>query len=117
MKIFTYKNCSTCKKATKWLNEQGITFEEIAIRETPPNVAELNQMLAYKGGELRKLFNTSGGDYRELNMKDKLPTMVLEDALELLASRGNLVKRPFFLGQEIDLVGFNQADWAAVFSA
>lgn len=117
MKIFTYKNCGTCKKATKWLNEQGITFEEIAIRETPPNVSELNQMLAHKGGELRKLFNTAGGDYRELKMKDKLPTMQVEAALELLARRGNLVKRPFVLGEDFGLVGFKQADWAAVFSA
>ena len=117
MKIFTYKNCGTCKKATKWLNEQGIAFEEIAIRETPPNVAELNQMLAHKGGELRKLFNTAGGDYRELNMKDKLPTMAVEEALKLLASRGNLVKRPFVLDEGIGLVGFKPADWAAVFSA
>ena len=74
-------------------------------------------MLAHKGGELRKLFNTAGGDYRELNMKDKLPTMAVEEALKLLASRGNLVKRPFVLGDDIGLVGFKQADWAAVFSA
>ena len=112
MKVFTYKSCSTCRKATKWLNDQGIVFEEIAIRETPPSIPELRQMLTYQGDELRKLFNTAGGDYRELNMKDKLPVMSVDEALELLASRGNLVKRPFLLGNGVGLVGFKDTDWA-----
>ena len=116
MKVYTYKNCGSCKKATKWLSEQGIDFEQVAIRDTPPSVAELRQMLGYQAAELGKLFNTAGGDYRELKMKDKLPTMAGDDALELLASRGNLVKRPFLLADGFGLVGFKQADWALAFS-
>ncbi len=112
MKVFTYKNCSSCKHATKWLNEQGLVFEEIAIRDTPPSVSELRQMLGYQADELRKLFNTAGGDYRQLNMKDKLISLAVDDALALLASRGNLVKRPFLLGDGFGLVGFKEADWA-----
>ena len=116
MKVYTYKNCGSCKKATKWLSEQGIAFEQVAIRDTPPSVAELRQMLGYQAAELGKLFNTAGGDYRELKMKDKLPTMAGDDALELLASRGNLVKRPFLLADGFGLVGFKQAGWALAFS-
>lgn len=71
-------------------------------------------MLGYQADELRKLFNTAGGDYRELNMNEKLPAMAVEEALELLASRGNLVKRPFLLGDGVGLVGFKEADWAQV---
>ena len=111
MKIFTYKNCSTCKKATKWLTEQGHVFDEVAIRETPPSADELEQMLEYQGGITRKLFNTAGGDYRELNMKVQLPTMSVPDALDLLAQRGNLVKRPFLLGDGFGLVGFKPDEW------
>jgi arsenate reductase len=111
MKIFTYKNCSTCKKATKWLTEQGHAFEEVAIRETPPSAAELEQMLEYQDGALKKLFNTAGGDYRQLNMKEKLPAMSVPEALELLAQRGNLVKRPFLLGDDCGLVGFKPDEW------
>ncbi len=113
MKIYTYKNCGTCKKATKWLKEQGVEFEELPIRETSPTVEELKQMLTYHNGELKKLFNTAGGDYRELNMKDLLPTLSEADAFELLAGRGNLVKRPFVLGDDFGLVGFKEVDWAA----
>jgi arsenate reductase (glutaredoxin) len=117
MKVFTYKNCSTCKKATKWLSERGIAFEEIAIRDKPPSVAELKAMLSYRNGELRTLFNTAGGDYRELNMKEQLPTMPEADALKLLAGRGNLVKRPFLLGEGFGLVGFKEPEWADAIQA
>lgn len=114
MIIYTYKNCGSCKKATKWLKERGIAFDEKPIRETPPTVAELKHMLAYQDGELKKLFNTAGGDYRELDMKTKLTEMSEAEAFELLASRGNLVKRPFVLGHGFGLVGFKEAEWTKV---
>ena len=114
MKIYTYKNCGSCKKATKWLDAQAIAYEELPIRETPPSIAELRKMLGYQNGEIRKLFNTAGGDYRELNLKDSLPSMSEADALKLLASRGNLVKRPFVLGADFGLVGFKEDLWADV---
>jgi arsenate reductase len=117
MKIFTYKNCSSCKKAVAWLREQGHSFEEVAIRDTPPSRAELEQMLEYQDGALKKLFNTAGGDYRELNMKDTLPTMAVPEALELLAQRGNLVKRPFLLGDGFGLVGFKPDEWQQALGA
>ncbi|MDQ8194242.1 arsenate reductase family protein [Coraliomargarita sp. SDUM461004] len=112
MKIYTYKNCGTCKKAIQWLKAQEIACEELPIRETPPTRAELEQMLGYQADDLRKLFNTAGGDYRELNMKDKLPTMATAEAIEILSQRGNLVKRPFLIGEGYGLVGFKEAVWA-----
>jgi len=115
MKVYAYKNCGSCKKATKWLKEQGVEFEELAIRETPPSVAELKQMLAAKGA-LKPLFNTSGMDYRGLGMKDKLPTLSEDEALEMLAGNGNLIKRPFVLGDGVAFVGFKEAEWAEAFS-
>ena len=112
MKIYTYKNCGSCKKATKWLDAQGITYDERPIRESPPSVNELKQMLDFQEGDLRKLFNTAGGDYRELNMKLKLPKMSQAEAVNLLSSRGNLVKRPFVLGDSVGLVGFKEDLWS-----
>lgn len=114
MKVYTYKNCSSCKKATAWLDAAGATYEELPIRETPPTVTDLRQMLGYVAGDLRKLFNTAGRDYRELNMKEKLPSMSEGEALELLASRGNLVKRPFLLGEGFGFVGFKAEVWAGI---
>ena len=72
LKIYTYKSCSTCRNATAWLKTQGIRFEENPIRETPPTLRELKSMLAAREDNIRPLFNTSGLDYRALNLKDKL---------------------------------------------
>ena len=113
LKVYAYSGCSTCKNALKWLKGRGIECEEVAIRETPPSVGELRGMLAAQGGELRKLFNVSGMDYRSLGLKDTLPGMSVEEALGLLAGNGNLVKRPFAIdaGKKVFLVGFKEAEW------
>ena len=110
--VYTYANCDTCRRAVKWLRARDVAFVEKPIRETPPTVTELRTMLAYQGGELRRLFNTAGQDYRTLNLKEKLPGLSEADALALLAGNGNLVKRPFLLGTRCGLVGFDAAAWA-----
>jgi arsenate reductase len=113
LKVYTYANCDTCRRAVKWLRAQGLAFTEHPIRETPPSAAELRTMLAAQGGELRRLFNTSGRDYRELKLGDKLDAMSTVEAFDLLTHNGNLVKRPFLLGPGVGLVGFNETAWAA----
>lgn len=111
--VYTLAQCSTCREATAWLRARGIRFAEKPIRDTPPSVAELRAMLAHQKGELRRLFNSSGLEYRALGMKDKLPSLTEAAALALLASNGSLVKRPFLLGAKVGLVGFDAAKWAA----
>ncbi len=113
LKVYTYKNCDTCRRAVKWLRAHDLGFDEHPIRETPPTPAELRTMLAAYDGELRRLFNTSGGDYREQKLGEKLPTLSPAAALALLAGNGNLVKRPFLLGGKVALTGFDEATWAA----
>jgi len=110
-RIYIYKNCDTCRKALKFLKSHSVPFQEIPIRETPPSKAELEQMLRSCNGELRRLFNTSGGDYKSLNMKEKLPRLSEKEALELLSKNGNLVKRPFLIGPGVSLAGFDGAAW------
>jgi len=119
LKLYIYAKCSTCRNAVKWLRERGIDFVEHAIRETPPSVSELRTMLAAYGGEteLRRIFNTSGMDYRALSLAQKLPNMSVDEALALLGQNGNLIKRPFLIGEHagrsIALVGFKEPEWAA----
>ena len=113
LRIYTYANCDTCRRAVRWLRTRGLTFEERPIRETPPAPAELRAMLAAQQGERRRLFNTAGRDYRELKLGEKLPAMTDGEALRLLAGNGNLVKRPFLLGPGVALVGFAEAEWSA----
>jgi arsenate reductase len=112
LRVYAYKNCDTCRKALKFLRERGISYQEIPIRETPPTRHELEAALKSVGGEMRRLFNTSGGDYKALNLKIKLPGLGEAEALRLLASHGNLVKRPLVVGPEVTLVGFDPALWS-----
>ena len=110
--VYTYAKCSTCRKATAFLKARGVPFREVPIRERPPGVPELKRMLAAVGGDVKRLFNTSGQDYRALGMKDKLPAMTDAAALALLAGNGNLIKRPFVLAGARGLVGFAPEAWA-----
>ncbi len=115
VKLYTLSNCDTCRRAVKWLRARGIAFEERAIRETPPSAGEVRAMLARQGGAkaLRKLFNVSGREYREQKLGEKLPTMSEAEAVALLSGNGNLVKRPFLIGEGVGLVGFAEDEWAA----
>jgi len=112
MKLYQYPNCSTCRKAIKFLNEHACEFKSINIIEQPPSKTELKAMLASYGGDIRKLFNTSGLQYRELNMKEKLPAMTTTQAIDLLADNGKLIKRPFLLNADKQgIVGFKEDAW------
>ena len=112
LKVYTLSNCSTCRAATKWLRSRGLDFEEIPIREKPPTVSELRQALAAYNGEIRRLFNTSGEDYRKQKLAEKVPALSIADALKLLAGNGRLVRRPFLIDEKVALVGFKEEQWA-----
>jgi len=114
LKVYAYSKCDTCRKALRLLRDRNVVFHEVAIRDSPPSVAELKAMAAAYG-TLRKLFNTSGADYKTLGLSARLPSMSEEEAFSLLADNGNLVKRPFVIGHGVHLVGFNVAEWQSVF--
>ncbi|MDH5581815.1 MAG: arsenate reductase family protein [Bdellovibrionales bacterium] len=111
LKVYEYKNCGTCKKALKFLDENDLDYKKIAVRETPPSESEIKKMLKYLDGDLKKLFNTSGQDYRAMNLKDKIKTITEKEAISLLTKNGNLVKRPFVLGTGWGTVGFKEEVW------
>ncbi|MBR3834371.1 MAG: arsenate reductase family protein [Lachnospiraceae bacterium] len=111
MLFLCYPKCSTCQKAKKWLDEQGKKYTERHIVENNPTYEELKSWYELSGLPLKKFFNTSGLKYKELQLKDKLPTMSEEDMLQLLATDGMLVKRPLLVVDDKVLVGFKQAQW------
>ena len=111
LKIYEYKGCGTCRKALKWLESCGIKFTRVPIRDQPPSKAELKRMLKLYKGNVRRLFNTSGGDYKALNLKDNLSALSDSEAIDLLAANGNLVKRPFVLTKNGGVVGFKEEEW------
>lgn len=111
MLFIEYPRCSTCQKAKKWLLEHGVEFEDRHIVEQNPTEAELKEWVARSGLELKKFFNTSGMKYKELGLKDRLPSMSTEEQIALLASDGMLVKRPLIVMEDKILVGFKPAEW------
>lgn len=113
LKFYGYDNCGTCRKAERWLTDQGVAFEKIAIVDTPPPAKLLKEILAGGDYKLSDLFNKSGVQYRELNMKDKLPTMSEADAVKLLAGNGKLCKRPIVTDGKTHTVGFKDDVFAA----
>ena len=111
MLFLEYPSCTTCKKAKAWLQSKGLEFTARHIKEENPTAEELSGWQEKSGLELKKFFNTSGLVYKDLGLKDKLPTMSREAQLALLASNGMLVKRPIVVTEDAVLVGFKEKDW------
>lgn len=106
-----YPTCSTCQKAKKWLNENGIEYTDRHIVEQNPTAEELKEWMKRSGLPLKKFFNTSGLVYKSMELKDKLPSMSEEEQISLLATNGKLVKRPLVIGDNVVLVGFKAEEW------
>lgn len=112
MQFICYPKCSTCRKAQSWLDEREIPYMLRLIREENPTAEELRRWQQLSGLPLRRFFNTSGLQYKALQLKEKLPAMSEEEQLALLATDGMLVKRPLLVGKNFVLVGFREADYA-----
>ncbi len=111
--LYFYKNCDTCRKAIKFLDANKVAYnKQDMVLEAPPTRAVLAQVLRdVAGGKIRSLFNTSGMMYREMQLRDKLPGMSEDEALDLLAANGKLIKRPLLVSERGGLIGFKQAEW------
>ena len=111
MLFVEYPKCTTCKKAKKWLDDNGFSYTDRHIVENKPTAEEIKEWHQKSGLELKKFFNTSGLLYKSMNLKDKLPTMSDEEKYELLASNGMLVKRPVLVDGDRVLLGFKAEKW------
>ena len=111
MLFVCYPKCTTCQRAKKYLDERGAAYTYRNIKEENPSAEELRIWWKASGLPLKKFFNTSGLQYRALELKDKLPAMTEEEQLRLLASDGMLVKRPLLVTQDTVLVGFKAEQW------
>ena len=106
-----YPKCTTCQKAKKWLDAAGVSYEDRHIKEQNPSAEELKKWHQMSRLPLKKFFNTSGMIYKEMKLKDKLPTMSEDEQLKLLATNGMLVKRPLVVGDDLVVTGFKDAEW------
>ena len=112
MKVYSYSKCGTCRNAIKDLEAKKIKFEVIDITENPPSKKVLKSAVKAKG--LQKVFNTSGVQYRELKIKDKIKSMTEAQAIDLLASNGRLIKRPIAVDKNKITIGFNADEYQQI---
>ena len=111
MLVLCYPKCTTCQKALKWLDENGVSYEMRNIKEDNPSFEELSEWYKISGLPLKSFFNTSGLLYKSLSLKDKLPSMSEQEQLSLLSTDGMLVKRPLLIGNDFVLTGFKETQW------
>ena len=111
MLFLHYPPCSTCQKAKKWLDDHGVAYTARHIKDEKTTADELREWLARSGLPIKRFFNTSGLVYKNLGLKDKLPTMTEDEQIALLASDGMLVKRPLLVDGDFVMVGFRPAEW------
>lgn len=111
MNYICYPKCTTCQKAKKWLDANGVSYELRDIKEQNPSYEELKKWYGMSGLPLKKFFNTSGLLYKSMELKNKLPDMSEEEQLRLLATDGMLVKRPILINGSKVVVGFKESDY------
>jgi arsenate reductase len=113
-KIYEYPKCTTCKRALKFLKDNNIEFTDINLVEKTPTQKELSSIYKKSGLPIKKLLNTSGKKYKELNLKDKINEMTEEEILKLLSSDGMLIKRPIITDGKKVLIGFKEDEWSSL---
>ena len=106
-----YPKCTTCQKAKKWLDDNGIEYDDRHIKENNPTYEELKDWYEKSNLPLKRFFNTSGLLYKSMGLKDKLPTMSEDEQLKLLATDGMLVKRPIIVSDNVIMTGFKEKEW------
>lgn len=111
MLFICYPKCSTCQKARAFLDARGVKYDLRDIKTENPTEAELRVWYAKSGLPLKRFFNTSGLQYRALELSKKLSSMTEDEQLSLLATDGMLVKRPILVGDDFVLVGFKETEW------
>lgn len=114
MLFIEYPKCSTCQKAKKWLDDNGVKYDDRHIKENNPTFDELKEWYEKSGLPLKRFFNTSGMLYKSMQLKDKLPEMSEDEQLQLLATDGMLIKRPLLIGNDFVLCGFREKEWQEI---
>ena len=109
-----YPKCSTCKRAKKFLDDNNISYQDRNIVTDNPSKEEIEKFLKISGKDIKSFFNTSGNLYKQLNLKDKLQSMSLDEKISLLSTDGMLVKRPILVSDYFVLTGFKEQVWKDV---
>lgn len=108
LNYYQHPTCSTCRKGRKWLEQHDVAYQAINLIETPPSKEQLANWIRKSDLPIQRFFNSSGTRYRELGLKEVVPTLTIEAAAELLSTDGMLIKRPLVTNGSTVTLGFNE---------
>jgi len=114
--FYGYKKCSTCRKAEKALDKAGCDYAFVDITEKPPSKSRLKRIQSQAAVPVRKLFNTSGEQYKALGLKDKVAALSDDQAFDLLSKNGRLIKRPLVTDGKKATVGLDEKIFGTTWS-
>ncbi len=110
--FYSYPKCSTCRKASKWLDQNNINYQLIDIVKEPPSKKFLELAFIQFSLDIKKIFNTRGKSYKSIGID--ILDLTQKKIIELLSNDGKLIKRPFLIINESKLlVGFNESEYIA----
>ena len=112
--FYSYPKCSTCRKASKWLDQKNISYQFIDIVNKPPSKDYLKLALKQLSLDKKKIFNTRGKSFKSMNINIK--DLSNEKIIKLLLNDGKLIKRPFLIINESKFIlGFNESEYEDLF--
>ena len=110
--FYSYPKCSTCRKASKWLDQNNINYQLIDIVKEPPSKKFLELAFIQFSLDIKKIFNTRGKSYKSIGID--ILDLPQKKNIELLSNDGKLIKRPFLIINESKLIlGFNESEYIA----
>ena len=113
--FYSYSKCSTCRKASKWLDQNNINYEFIDIVKEPPSKEFLELALKLFSFDIKKIFNTRGKSFKSIDFD--IFDLTKKKIIELLSNDGKLIKRPFLIINESKLIlGFKESEYIAIFN-
>ena len=108
--FYSYPKCSTCRKASNWLDQNNINYHLIDITKEPPSKNFLELALVQFSSDIKKIFNTRGKSFKSIDVD--IHDLTNKRIIELLENDGKLIKRPFLVINESKLIlGFNEPEY------
>jgi arsenate reductase len=102
-RLYHNPRCSKSRGALELLHERGVEPAEIAYLESPPDAAELRDLLTLLGIDARGLLRSGEDEYRQLGLDDD---SLSEDALiEAMIRHPRLIERPIFVHRGRAVIG------------
>lgn len=98
--------CTTCRKARAYMEDRGFALHFRDLDKERLSSDELEKLIGDR--DHREFLNTRNELYRQKNMKENPPSRA--DAIRMMVSEPNLIRRPVIVARGRIVLGFDQAE-------